>query len=424
MLTTLKQKPYNYGVSHINAKKYFISNSRITNCITEIPQQIKYTLINGVLTILAGSVCIVPYKTSAPSMAIGENFPTNDFKIVDIQYENNQLFYWVEFLTNKTLSSINATKPCFVLLVVEDTDENNNQGNLKAYYADLATSGEGNTTNGTRYNTSENYVNFMEADLYSLPMLLANYDSNKVLTNVLETFNGTGFIGSTMWVDKGVKGLMTNEKNPDGTFNSIPYEATQLLIYDQSHNFPQNTQREIILKNDGTFARTFEYVVEENGYLAQSDNLDNNLTALSLGTIQTNDTSIISMNSKQAFQAADAQDIDGKWINYDKYILQNITLNPNTPYSIDVSNILPKDNNIYEVVLSVFGYRPNQTGTNNIYIDGDNISIIVTRCNSGTTWGGLTSVLVDSNRVVKITNTGTIQATEVYIDLERYRKVR
>lgn len=36
-------------------------STEVTNCITEIPQRIKYTLENGTLTILAGSVVIVPY---------------------------------------------------------------------------------------------------------------------------------------------------------------------------------------------------------------------------------------------------------------------------------------------------------------------------------------------------------------------------
>ena len=35
--------------------------NKITNCLLEIPQRIKYTLVNGTLTIKAGTVVIVPY---------------------------------------------------------------------------------------------------------------------------------------------------------------------------------------------------------------------------------------------------------------------------------------------------------------------------------------------------------------------------
>lgn len=123
-------------------------------------------------------------------------------------------------------------------------------------------------------------------------------------------------------------------------------------------------------------------------------------------------------------QKADKSEIDGRWIFFDKYLLSDVTINSKGSKIIDVSNILPKDSNIYEVVLSVYGYRPNQTGTNNIYAKGADSSISVTRANSGTTWGGNVSVLVDINRIITISNSGTIDATEVCVDLERYRKVR
>ena len=43
-------------------EKHFLNKSQITNCILELPQRIKYTLIDGILNILKGSVVIVPYE--------------------------------------------------------------------------------------------------------------------------------------------------------------------------------------------------------------------------------------------------------------------------------------------------------------------------------------------------------------------------
>lgn len=345
MTTTLKQKPYNHG---IRKDKSLLTHRQMTNCILETPQRVKFTLENGVLTIFAGSVFIVPYGTSAPMMNIGDNFPTADYKIVDIQYSNNQLFYWVELLVNKELETINATHECYVCLIIEDTDDNEEiPGDITAYYVSAGSSSATNDGTGLHYNTASNFVDFAGTDIYSLPLMIVDYNSNKELISVVSTFNGIGFIGGTIFVDKGVKGLMTNQKNPDGTFNSIPYETTELLVW----NMPAVTlsiTREIILKNDGTFARSNEFVVKPNGYLAQRDNLPENLTAFSIGHISTNNKSIISMKPKQAFQAADAQDVDGCWVGVNKTLVNNQTYPTSKDTVIDLSDILPKDDNIYE----------------------------------------------------------------------------
>ena len=403
--------------------------NKLTNCILETPQRVKFTLENGVLTILAGSVFIVPYGTSAPMMNIGDSFPTADYKIVDIQYSNNQLFYWVELLVNKELETINATHECYVCLIIEDTDDNEEiPGNITAYYVSAGSSSATNDDGGLHYNTASNFVDFRGSDKYSFPSMIVDYNSNQELTGVETTFNGIGFIGSTIFVDKGVKGLMTNHKNPDGTFNSISYETPELLVWNQQ--IPVSTNHEIILKNDGTFARCPEYVVKPNGYLAQSDILTQNLTAFSIGYISTNDKSIISMKPKQVFQAADVQDIDGAWVGVNKTLVNNQTYPTSKDTVIDLSDILPKNDNIYECLFEANAITGATSGNYlNVIIKSsalnNGISIIScrTRTNSTMQCNGNVLYPVGSDKTLTIPhNSSYVGNYSLFI--KGYRKVR
>jgi hypothetical protein len=50
-----------------------------------------------------------------------------------------------------------------------------------------------------------------------------------VITSVDQVFNGFGYIGSTIFVDKGVKGLIPNGRNKDGTLNNIEFVTGKVL---------------------------------------------------------------------------------------------------------------------------------------------------------------------------------------------------
>ena len=49
--------------------------------------------------------------------------------------------------------------------------------------------------------------------------------------SVSQVFNGMGYIGSTVWVDKGVKGLIPNGRNEDGSLNNEEVTTDKLYIY-------------------------------------------------------------------------------------------------------------------------------------------------------------------------------------------------
>ena len=57
----------------LEGERHFLGRTHITNCITEVPQRINYTLNNGTLTIKAGSTIIVPYGTTDLSSTYTQN---------------------------------------------------------------------------------------------------------------------------------------------------------------------------------------------------------------------------------------------------------------------------------------------------------------------------------------------------------------
>ena len=212
-----------------------LTEKQITNCILEIPQRIKYTLVDGTLTIKAGSVIIVPYGVEdlTAQYPKGATFIHDNFKVYDTQYEDGKFFVWAEFVND--------------VVKKEEWSSNENRGlfffdlqGLKTLYTEFGyqtSSGSDFSTTtpyNTRYNITENLIKRAYntgatwTGVVSLPLLQIIYNSG--YKTVEQVFNGFGYIGSTIWVDKGVKGLYPNGRNEDGTLNNIEYTTSNLNL--------------------------------------------------------------------------------------------------------------------------------------------------------------------------------------------------
>ena len=107
------------------------------------------------------------------------------------------------------------------------------------------------TTNSQRwYDTNTNLVKSYTGGAYSgnnlsFPIAICTKTStsdDNLLTSIDQVFNGMGYIGSTIWVDKGVKGLIPNGRNQDGSLKSIEWVGTTLkTISIASANFSINS---------------------------------------------------------------------------------------------------------------------------------------------------------------------------------------
>lgn len=222
-------------------------NDKLTNCLLEVPQNIKLELKDGVLTLKAGSKVIVPNGAGV-------------FEEVTITQDINY----------PSLSHANADRVVFV---------NTSANTLNGYDNDWVFSGStAPSPNGTTYAWYDTTNNIVKSTSnsgstwttgLSLPICIGNYIKDSGFTSIDQVFNGCGVIGLATFALPNVKVLIPNGRNADGTLNNIehtinkvlvnanPGTGSRTLIYDKTNNnifgrqhptvFVQDTRPTIII---------------------------------------------------------------------------------------------------------------------------------------------------------------------------------
>lgn len=170
----------------------------ITNCITEIPQDIKLELVDGTLTLKAGSKVYVP----------------NGAGVFDEKTVASDIVQNLEQLsgTNKWLLCVNQ----------------NGNGIFPRLLANCVSGAGVTTIGGWAYDTTTNLINWYSASgekqgsNFSLPVCIFS-TTDRVPTSIDQVFNGFGYIGSTVFALPGVKGLIPNGRNDDGSLKNIEF---------------------------------------------------------------------------------------------------------------------------------------------------------------------------------------------------------
>lgn len=200
----------NLDLSNLSAvgEKHFLNKSQITNCLLEVPQNIKLELTTeGKLTTKAGTKVIIP---NGPSV-FNEVTISKDITTTSSSFSNRQAIVWY-----------NGSSFMFDYVTSVSSG------------ASFPTTGIG--TGHKCYNTTENKIYRYDgtnwnAINYSLPICIVTFGATAgVITSIDQVFNGFGYIGSTVWVDKGVKYLACNGRNADGSLNNIEYVTTSVKI--------------------------------------------------------------------------------------------------------------------------------------------------------------------------------------------------
>jgi len=188
-----------------NELKNKLNNQQITNCLLEVPQKIKLELNDGVLTLKAGSQVIVPNGAGVFDEVVIESDLTHattvNSKLMLVFY-NNSL---APFLFSKCYSG--ATAP--------------------------TTSGSGavlwfDTTNNKMKISTDNGATWRERS-DSLPIAIVTADGTSY-TSIDQVFNGFGYIGSHIWMDKGVKLLIADGYNEDGTIKNEEIVTPNVIV--------------------------------------------------------------------------------------------------------------------------------------------------------------------------------------------------
>lgn len=186
-----------------------LKRNQITNCITEIPQDIKLELNNGTLTLKAGSKVYVPNGAGV----FNKRTATTDVTTQNLSsYSNGQ--YLVFDNSDLAGTSLRCTL-------------------MSACYSGATAP----AATGVWYDTTNNKIMVSGGGTWSgsrtLPLGIVTI-SNGAISSIDQVFNGFGYIGSTVFALPGICALAPDGRNKDGTLRNIELKTTNVSVYHTS----------------------------------------------------------------------------------------------------------------------------------------------------------------------------------------------
>lgn len=440
-----------------------LGENLITNCLKEAPQRIKYTLENGTLTIKAGSVVIVPSGTEDKTADLpkGATFINENFKVYDTQFSDGKFFVWAE-LVNDISKTEATTDSLFRLCEINIT-------NATIEHKFKTDSGTGDASfTGIYYQTTDNrianYVQGVVTDEYmSLPVVQVLSNGSYIVGSVQQVFNGMGYIGSTIWVDKGVKGLIPNGRNADGSLINEEVITDKLYTLTLNSNngrflfgYELSDGTDVIPKNHliaDTMPIVYEQSIMPTGTIWKWIDTANNqiwykneqgtsailrqlykIKNMYLGEITITNGKITSLTPRLPFRAVDENDIDGRWMRQGLSIINGETVFPlgSQQYrDYDISNYLPNDGHIYELAIEILAFSGSSTNATSHWWVSDILGVYQACSCGGRAYSNTrdqqyaNGIIPMASRTLRLhcSSTGTAPTISV-LRLCGYRKVR
>lgn len=333
-----------------------LNQQQITNCLLEVPQRMQYTLVDGTLTLLEGSVVIIPYGATDQSstITVGSTFINSALKVVDTYWDstNSKFFVWIELQSDivraATSSSTVNVRRAF-LNITSSSVSIANSGNT------ASTSADTDITQSTVvfYNTTDNLVKSkqsgtIQSNVYSFPLLVNESDMTYNVASIKQVFNGIGYIGSVIWTDKGIKGLIPNGRNVDGSLNNTEFTTSGLYIRDMS---TVSDGRKVLLLRAQGISRLDDYYSNYDAISNYNINRGSGPIGYAyVGKFYVSSGVITSGVFEEAISINSL--CDGDWVNYNLTLAQSVAYPTVNDITYDLTDYLPKDNNMYQVLLT------------------------------------------------------------------------
>jgi hypothetical protein len=399
-----------------------LNRQQVTNCIIESPQRVKYTFVDGALIIKAGSVIIIPYGTTdlSSTYPVGTTFINNNLKVYDTYWDStNSKFYVYAQLQEDHIRAASAGSSTITTRHIAFSIADNSLGTIAYGNAISSTSDTVSPSTCLFYNTTSNLVKKKDSGVIgtqvcSLPFgLVVNNDTYQV-AKVKQIFNGFGYIGSVIWADKGIKGLIPNGRNNDGNLNNTEFTTSGVLTIDVSvapdglfncglnaNSITRRTPRYCAYYPESNFVIDNGTVIDETVF--------GNFKVVSGVITVASFVNALNINSM----------CDGQWVNKLLEIANGVAAPASTDLEYSLSSYLPNDNYNYEVLFRGTGVTGSTSGNRNYFTVTSDIipyySLIastITR-SAGALQAGSTVILpVGTARTVTIlhssNNTGTV----------------
>ena len=423
-------------VEQLGSASNALTTTQITNCITEIPQDIKLELNDGVLTLKAGSVVIVPYGTEdlTSQYPKGATFINDNFKVYDTQFEDGKFFVWAEVQNDLSNSGsttvveerfvfINVSENGVTSLARSESGTSNTSTNSYTVYYNTATNKVASVASGTTLNYSL---------CKSLPVAKVYSNTSIIYSSIDQVFNGFGYIGSTVFVTKGVKVLIPNGRNEDGTLNNIEFATTRVLVdkdpditsrptkiflhLDKIESWGADTQNVMYYKTRPAVAPVkycTAYIEDENKWIRSTETTEwaYEIICADVGDYQLNNGNIVAFYPKLPFRAVDYSELTsivptGTVISFaansnpNGYILCNGSAVSRTTYA-----------NLFSVIGTTYGTGdgsttfnlPNYTGYR--FVTNTTVSVKGTGMGLGLTNGSQYTGLTNSSGTLRSVDT-------------------
>ncbi len=282
-------------------------------------------------------------------------------------------------------------------------------------------------------------------------------NKNQITNCILSAPNGVAtFSGNTITVKQGLKVLIPNGRNADGSLKNIEYtlqnDVSQAVnIYDgiininasgavgwiQYDNYFEglDANKPSVLPAIGEY---IYYATDTNlMYFSSSSTITaewNIIQIANIGLYYGTDTTITSLTPDQPVELAKQQDIDGMWIYKPMYLIKtNTSFTSEQERKYDLSDYLPNDGCLYEVILTVSVVTGDTSGDGiNLLTYSDfiptaiNLCRAITRTDSAALTSGNAITLIGTGRWVSLVASVGSSGTN-YVDsaqLKAYRKVR
>lgn len=238
--------------------------------------------------------------------------------------------------------------------------------------------------------------------------------SDNTIADPNDTYRGIGYIGSTIWIDKGLKYLIPKDRNADGTLNNI--EITTTKFYSRTLSTLGNGTWALLLTREGGITThrlsACSYDFNNNHNLVSNNEVS---VVANLGSYTITDGVITEFNVQKPIRLASYEETVNLSNLSDEGKNTIATLAQFDPYSpITIAN--PKS--YYQVpcdcvVYAVMDNTHNPAGTKAIRVsrDGTNESYATAAFGN---YGFNMSIFVPKGWYVKVTPVSTVNVCQYY----------
>lgn len=217
-----------------------------TNCLTSVPKNVNLSLSNGTLTLKAGSKVYVPngFESDGTTPKFDEVVIGSDITADTKGYSGLYCYNTAGWFT-----------------ILSDTVSGsslNNPFTLQGWY---------DTANNIikRYHQQEGWQ-----QPFSFPICKVTSDGTSI-TSINQIFDWCGFIGSSAFVLPGVKGLIPNGFNANGTYKSIEFTTDRVLATTRTWDIPASSIQKLFIYNRGKALGIQNYQIESDSMPTAND---------------------------------------------------------------------------------------------------------------------------------------------------------